>query len=77
MVSESTAGDLATFSTAVTWRPEIDVASGLGRLVQSADNFVVVSSLCESAKVSIDEARPCERLPAPRIARRCSSARRS
>ena len=68
VVSESTAGDLATFSTAVTWRPEIDVASGLGRLVQSGDNFVVVSSLCESAKVSIDEARPCERLPAPRIA---------
>ncbi len=67
-VSEASAGDLATFSTAVTWQPEIDVATGLGRLVQPGDSFTVVSSLCEDAKVSIDEARPCERLPAPKIA---------
>ena len=68
VVSEATKGDIATFSTAVTFRPEIDVASGLGRLIQAGDKFTVVSSLCDAAKVSIDDAQPCERLPAPKIA---------
>jgi hypothetical protein len=36
-VSESSAGDLAVFSTAVDWQPEVDVATGLGRLFQSAE----------------------------------------
>lgn len=68
VVSEAGAGDVATFSTAVTARPEIDVASALGRLIQAGDKFTVVSSLCDKATVTIDDARPCERLPAPRIA---------
>ena len=67
-VSESAAGDLAVFSTAVSWRPEVDVATGLGRPLQPGDQLSVVSSLCEDAKVSFPEARPCQRLDAPRIA---------
>jgi hypothetical protein len=67
-VSESSAGDLAVFSTAVDWKPEVDVATGLGRPLQSGDQLSVVSSLCEDAKVSFPGVRPCERLDAPRIA---------
>lgn len=68
VVGESSAGDLSTFSTAVTWQPEVDVATGLGRLVAPGDSFFVIASLCDDAKVAIPKARPCERLDAPRIA---------
>lgn len=67
-VSESSAGDLSVFSTAVDWKPEVDVATGLGRPILAGDQLSVVSTLCEDAKVSIPEARPCEQLDAPRIA---------
>lgn len=61
-------GLLLTFSTAVTWNPEVDVATGLGRLVEPGDSFTIVSQLCEEVKVETDRARPCEALPAPMIA---------
>jgi hypothetical protein len=67
-VSESSAGDPAVFSTAVGWKLEVDVATGLGRPLQPGDELSVISSLCEDAKVSIPEVRPCEQLDAPRIA---------
>lgn len=67
-VGEGSAGVLNTFSTAVTWMPEVDVATGLGRNIQAGDSFFVTSSLCEDVKVEIPTARPCERLDAPRIA---------
>lgn len=67
-ISESSAGDLSVFSTAVDWKPEVDVATGLGRPLEAGDQLSVISTLCEDAKVSIPEARPCERLDAPRIA---------
>jgi hypothetical protein len=67
-VGENTVGPLASFSTAVTWEPEVDAASGLGRNILAGDKFLIVSSLCESTKVETDPAEPCEVLPAPRIA---------
>lgn len=67
-VSESSAGNLSVFTTAVDWKPEVDVATGLGRPLKPGDKLAVVSTLCDDAKVSIPEARPCERLAAPRIA---------
>ena len=44
------------------------MATGLGRPLEAGDQLSVISTLCEDAKVSIPEARPCERLDAPRIA---------
>jgi hypothetical protein len=67
-VSENTAGALSTFSTAVNWEPEVDVATALGRPLNPGDKLSVVSTLCDSAKVSFPDARPCEQLAAPRIA---------
>jgi len=67
-VSENSAGVLSIFSTAVGWKPEVDVATGLGRPLKASDKLSVVSALCTDAKVSFPEARPCERLNAPRIA---------
>jgi hypothetical protein len=67
-LSESGAGDLAVFSTAVDWQPEVDVATGLGGPLQAGHQLSVVSTLCEDVKVSFPEARPCEQLDAPRIA---------
>jgi hypothetical protein len=67
-VSEGSVGNLSVFSTAVSWQPEVDVATGLGRPLKAGDHLSVISTLCEDAKVSIPETRPCERLDAPRIA---------
>lgn len=67
-IAENSAGPLASFSTAVTWEPEVDVASGLGRNILAGDQFLIVSSLCDNTKVETDPAEPCEVLPAPRIA---------
>lgn len=67
-VGENSAGQLISFSTAITWEPEVDVASGLGRDILAGDRFSIVSSLCESSKVETDPVRPCEVLPAPTIA---------
>ena len=68
VVSESAAGDIATFSTAVDWNPEVDIASGLGHPLQAGEQLAVVSELCDAAKVSFPQARPCKSLPAPVIA---------
>lgn len=67
-VSENSVGNLSVFSTAVGWKPEVDVATGLGRPLRTSDKLTVVSTLCQGAKVSIPEAKPCEQLAAPRIA---------
>jgi hypothetical protein len=67
-VSESAAGQIALFTTAVDWMPEVDIASGLGHALQAGEQISVVSELCDKTKVTIPKARPCERLDAPRIA---------
>lgn len=67
-VAENSAGVLAKFATAVTWNPEVDVATGLGRNILAGDQFTIMSSLCEKVKVETEPTRPCEKLPAPTIA---------
>lgn len=67
IVSETVAGELSKFSTAVNRQDEVDVATGLGRPIAAGDAITVVSELCSNTKVSIPEARPCKSLPAPRI----------
>ncbi|MFQ3246240.1 MAG: hypothetical protein ACI9SP_002892 [Arenicella sp.] len=67
-VGENSAGQLTSFSTAVTRAPEVDVASGLGRNIIAGDKFLIVSTLCEGTKVETDPVEPCDVLPAPRIA---------
>ncbi len=67
-VSESSAGVIRTFSTAVSWHSEVDIASGLGHALQPGEQLSVVSSLCSDTKISIPDARPCESLDAPKIA---------
>jgi len=60
-------GALTSFSTAVTWNPEVDVATRLGRPIEPGDEFVIVSELCSNVKVDTPKVRPCETLPAPMI----------
>lgn len=67
-VSESAAGQLTQFATAVDWNPEVDIASGLGHPLQPGEQISVVSELCDTTKVAFPDARPCEKLDAPRIA---------
>jgi hypothetical protein len=67
-VSESSAGDLAIFSTAVDWQPEVDVATKLGGPLQAGHQLSVVSKLCDDVKVSFPETQPCKELGVPRIA---------
>ncbi len=67
-VAESSAGDVAIFTTAVDWQHEVDVATKLGGPIQAGQQLSVVSKLCDGVKVSIPEARPCQELGAPRIA---------
>ncbi len=68
LVDESGTGQVASFSTGVSWNSEVNVEGGLGRLVQAGDQFQIVSSLCEDVKFEPEPARPCETLPVPRIA---------
>ena len=67
-VAESSAGDVAVFTTAVGWQQEVDVATKLGGPIQAGQKLSVVSKLCDGAKVSIPEALPCQELAAPKIA---------
>lgn len=67
-VSESSAGDLSIFSTAVDWQPEVDVATKLGGPLQAGHKLSVVSQLCDDVKVSFPETQPCKELGVPRIA---------
>lgn len=67
-VFETAVGQLTQFSTAVNWHPEVDIATGLGHPLQPGEEISVTSELCEATKVTFPEARPCERLDAPKIA---------
>jgi len=67
-VSESSIGPLTSFSTAVTWEPEVDAASGLGRNILPGDQFVIASTLCKTVEIKTEPAIGCEALPAPIIA---------
>lgn len=67
-VAESSAGDLSTFTTAIDWQREVDVATKLGGPLQAGHQLSIVSKLCDGVKISIPEAQPCQDLAAPKIA---------
>lgn len=67
-ISEAAVGHLLDFSTAVSWKPNIDIESRLGRPLQSSDVLIVESRLCQAGRrLTVRGASPCEELPAPRI----------
>lgn len=66
-VEVSGAGQVATFSTAISWQNEVDIASGLGEPLQSGDTVSIQSTLCEATKIGIEPVQPCDDIPAPGI----------
>ena len=61
-------GLLAELSTAENWRPEVDVATRLGRPLQPGDRLTVTSELCTGTKISTPEVTECQSLPTPIVA---------
>ncbi|MFK7892833.1 MAG: hypothetical protein AB8B63_18615, partial [Granulosicoccus sp.] len=66
-VEVSGAGGVASFSTAVSWKPEVDISTGLGGPLVAGQSVSVHSALCEATKVGLEPVRPCEDIPAPAI----------
>ena len=67
-VEEVGTGSLGTFTTPISWYPNFDVATPLGRPLASGDSLTAEQKLCSSSPTS-DTIRTdeCEDLPAPRI----------
>jgi len=61
-------GGITSFSTAVSWQSEVDIASANGGPISSGQSIGVVSSLCDDVKFEFPQPQSCERLPAPTIA---------
>jgi hypothetical protein len=67
-VAEASAGTLVDFSTAVSWQPNLDLATRLGRPLRQSDALVVESTLCQAGpRLTVTGARSCSELPAPAI----------
>jgi hypothetical protein len=67
-VSAGGAGTLGQFSTPVSWYPNFDVATPLGRRLTASDRLSAVEKLCDTqVGVEFQPAQGCEALPAPRI----------
>ena len=67
-MAEMAAGNLGGFSTSISWYPDFDVATPLGRPLAAGDRLTATQILCDLE--SIGETPPairCEELPAPRI----------
>lgn len=62
-----------SFSTPVTWMPDYDLKTSMGRPVQGGDNISVKQKLCdtesEPTPPGSTKTQGCEGLPAPRIER--------
>jgi len=66
-VDVSGVGTVASFSTAVDWKPEVNIASGLGGPLIEGQTVSVVSSLCQATKIGFNSVQRCNDIPAPRI----------
>ncbi|MES1240618.1 MAG: hypothetical protein ABUT39_03270 [Acidobacteriota bacterium] len=67
-IDESTFGPVADFTWPVSWYPDYDVASALGRPLQAGDLLITSQELCAPGpKQDVPPALPCDQLPAPRI----------
>jgi hypothetical protein len=61
-------GQVAQFSTAISWMPDINVAAGLGRPLQSGDTLQGMQSLCDKGPpTDLPPTTGCKELPPPRI----------
>jgi hypothetical protein len=67
-VGELVLGQVGTFSTPVSWKPNYDVATKIGRPLNSADRLTIAQDLCGVTSTSEPTTvLDCEDLPAPRI----------
>lgn len=67
-VGESSVGMFDKFSTPISWMPERDVRSKLGRSLLSGDNLLLQQTLCDEGPIGeLPPVRECESLPTPRI----------
>jgi hypothetical protein len=68
-VREMTAGPIGSVQTPVSWFPNFDVASPLGRPLNTSDRLIASQALCTKGPDSpVPPAVRCEALPPPRIA---------
>ncbi len=67
-IAEATAGVLGGFSSSISWHPDFDVATPLGRRLAAGDRLTATQILCDMESTGeIPPAVRCEELPAPRI----------
>jgi hypothetical protein len=61
-------GIVSTFSTAVSWMPEINVSQNFGGPLSVGDTLQADSALCDPPRrISTQPAQPCTNIPAPKI----------
>ena len=62
-------GSIGAFSTPISWYPEFDIKTGLGRPLMSGESLWITQKLCDLNSKSDDSprAKECSDLPAPRI----------
>lgn len=61
-------GQILQFSTAVSWQPDIDIASAMGGPLDAGDSLIVTSELCTgSPRTVTGKAEPCSNIPPPKI----------
>jgi hypothetical protein len=67
-IGEVVHGHLGTFSTSVSWKPDFDVATPLGRRMVPGDRLTATQTLCAlSSTAETPPGTKCDDLPAPRI----------
>jgi hypothetical protein len=67
-VTEGSGAGSVSFSTAVDWMPNIDIAAAIGGPLASGQALTVESKLCASApRIKTAGAKSCEEIPAPAI----------
>jgi hypothetical protein len=74
---ETGSGWTGSFSTPITWFPNYDIKTAMGRPIQTGDNLERRQGLCAamSGWTSVESPHDCERLPAPQIERPIGGAR--
>jgi len=73
-MAEASFGSLSDFSTPISWFPNYDVATRLGRPLAAGDQLLASPSLCtKGSTTQTQRAEDCSALPAPRIQRPLAS----
>jgi len=67
-IREVSFGSIGEFSTPISWHPNFDVATPLGRRLTASDRLIAFEKLCDrQIEVEFQPVAGCEALPAPRI----------